>query len=388
MAERRSFSDTAVATKLTNAISSSDTTITIDASTGWPAGGASGPAVATIGRGTATEERIKYGSRTGNTLSSVTRGLGGTTASAHAAGTPVEHTWSANDADLVNRHAANTTDDDHTQYMKTDGTRHDLSARHTFGAALGTPGSPTTIVPDAAASAGAGAAPAKEDHTHGITAAAPGSIEPDDVAAEGVATSFARSDHKHAITAAAPGTISPDDTASEGAATSFARSDHRHAITAAAPVTIGSSNTEGVATSFARSDHQHAMPSTAAAGEVAASEATNSSSYVDLTTVGPSYTMTPPASGKVLVFLYARLNNDTAGNGAVMGFAMSGGNVSSASDDKAIEAGGPEQFRKSGVFLLTGLTATSTTFTCKYKRRTGGIAGFEDRKIFVMPVVA
>lgn len=54
-----------------------------------------------------------------------------------------------------------------------------------------------------------------------------------------------------------PGTIQPDDAASAGAANSFARSDHIHAITTAAPTTIGTTNTEGAATSFARSDHVH-----------------------------------------------------------------------------------------------------------------------------------
>lgn len=49
---------------------------------------------------------------------------------------------------------------------------HDVTARHTFGAALGTPGAPSSIALGAAAAAGAGTVPARSDHTHGAPSAA------------------------------------------------------------------------------------------------------------------------------------------------------------------------------------------------------------------------
>jgi len=65
-------------------------------------------------------------------------------------------------------------------------------------------GTPTisTIIPDAAQSAGTSANPARSDHTHAIVAAAPAAnLTVSTSNAEGTATSFARSDHSHAITA-------------------------------------------------------------------------------------------------------------------------------------------------------------------------------------------
>jgi hypothetical protein len=202
--ERHQYSDAAKATTLTADITNSDSTFAVTDASTWPTGGASGKVVATIDRDLPTEERIRYGSRTGNTLNSVERGYGGTAAQPHSAGVDIEHTFSAVEADEANQHITQVGLDHHTQYMKTDGTRHDLTARHAFGAALGTPGTPTTIIPDATAAPGGGAAPARENHTHGIASGVAVTITGTN--AEGTSSGFARDDHNHALGADTVGT--------------------------------------------------------------------------------------------------------------------------------------------------------------------------------------
>lgn len=56
-----------------------------------------------------------------------------------------------------------------------------------------------------------------------------------------------------------PSTIEPDDAGTAGVSTSASRADHEHPAVASAPSDIGlaGTNTEGAATSFARSNHIH-----------------------------------------------------------------------------------------------------------------------------------
>jgi len=230
--ELRDYAGGAVDTTITAGINATDLSISIASATGWPSGGAAGPFFVIVDYDVAGKEKIEVASRTGTTLTIASvgkRGVDGTSAAAHSSGAKIRHCFTAQDADEANRHLADPTLDHHTQYMKADGTRHDLTARHTAG----------TVVPTAV----------------------PGAIAPDDSAAEGVAGTLARSDHRHSIVAAVAGTISPDDTAAEGVATSFARSDHRHAITAGTPVAVGTALAEGAGTGFARDNHVHTVGS-------------------------------------------------------------------------------------------------------------------------------
>jgi len=54
----------------------------------------------------ATEEKVLVGSRTGSSLSSITRGVDGTTAASHSAGATCYPVFTAVDADEANRLAA------------------------------------------------------------------------------------------------------------------------------------------------------------------------------------------------------------------------------------------------------------------------------------------
>lgn len=166
---RKGFSGNATDTTLSTGINTTDTTIVIADSTGWPTG-ASGtePFVLVIDPDTDSEEKVLCSSRSGTSCTVSSRGYDDTSASSHTAGAVIWHVIDADTVDEANKHVNDTSDDDHTQYMKTDGTRHDLTARHQFGSAFGTPGAPADVSTSAAA--GSGSAPAREDHVHEIAA--------------------------------------------------------------------------------------------------------------------------------------------------------------------------------------------------------------------------
>lgn len=169
-----------------------------------------------------------------------------------------------------------TAGDDHTQYMLASGSRHDLTGRHTFGAALGTPAAASTSALGDAAAAGTAAGPARADHVHGREAlgGAPPAVQAGGSAAAGTATTPAHSDHTHALAAAVPAGSAVGDAQSAGASTSVARADHVHAREAFGAVTaatsFGQSAANGSAATVAHSDHTHGSP-TVGGGNPAAS---------------------------------------------------------------------------------------------------------------------
>jgi hypothetical protein len=165
--ERRTYAGGAAPATLTGAMDASVLSATLSLSTGW-GDGVDGPFGAVIGRGTDTEEKILIESRAASviTIASGGRGVDGTTAVAHSAGDTIELCLLARDLDEANAHIADTSLDHHSQYLDTD--RHDVTARHAFGDALGTPDAAEDI--GTAASAGSGSTAAREDHVHRIPA--------------------------------------------------------------------------------------------------------------------------------------------------------------------------------------------------------------------------
>lgn len=165
---RRDYSGAAVPTTLASGINSSATSITIVDATGWPAG-TNGPFFVVIDPGLAGEEKVLCLSRSTTTLTVVTspvlgRGADGTTASAHSTAAAIYPCGTATDLDEANKHINDITADDHSQYLTV--ARHDTTARHQFGGALGTPAAATDIgtVP----AAGVATGPARADHVHQI----------------------------------------------------------------------------------------------------------------------------------------------------------------------------------------------------------------------------
>ena len=98
---RRDFAGGAAETTLNGSITDTSTSISITASTGWPSGSA-GKFYAVIDPGLSTEEKVLVTSRSGTTLSTVSRGQDGTTAVAHSSGATIRHCVSAVDFDEAN----------------------------------------------------------------------------------------------------------------------------------------------------------------------------------------------------------------------------------------------------------------------------------------------
>lgn len=79
------------------------TSLAGDALTGW-SDGTVGKFYAVLGRGTPTMEKIEATNRSGDNLTGITRGVDGTTAVAHAAGTTLEHCITAAEFDAMDAH--------------------------------------------------------------------------------------------------------------------------------------------------------------------------------------------------------------------------------------------------------------------------------------------
>jgi microcystin-dependent protein len=188
MAQRREYKGAAVQSAIASGISNSATSITLTDATGWPTGSI-GPFLIVIDPGLSTEEKVTVTSRSGTTLTVASRGADSTTASAHSVNAIARHVLGATDIDLANKHAADTTQDDHTQYVHIS-TARTISANHTFsgtptfsgapvfsGAAhfTGTPvfdnmgaSGDIAIVDANAKAAGVSPKPARADHKHDL----------------------------------------------------------------------------------------------------------------------------------------------------------------------------------------------------------------------------
>ena len=106
---RRSYAGAAPACTLTNSITAGDTTALLTGTvTAWN-DTAGGPFFMVIDPGLVTEEKVLVGSRTGSSLSSITRGVDGTTAASHAAGATCYPVFTATDANDANELASTMT---------------------------------------------------------------------------------------------------------------------------------------------------------------------------------------------------------------------------------------------------------------------------------------
>lgn len=103
--QRYAYSNTAVVTTQTGLSGTAGTTATLASATGWPATATGPPTVAfkaVLEPGTANAELIIVGTRSGTSLSNITRGAGGTTAVTHPSGCVIAHEIDATDADEWN----------------------------------------------------------------------------------------------------------------------------------------------------------------------------------------------------------------------------------------------------------------------------------------------
>lgn len=121
---------------------------------------------------------------------------------------------------------------------------------------------------------------------------------------------------------------------------------------------------------------------------VATNETTTSTTYTDLTTSGPSVTVTTGTT--VLVVISSTMRCTSAGAGGMYAsVAVSGATTIAAVDTRALlfePASAGEYWKASFIAFIATLTAGSNTFTLKYRTVSGITAEFSNREITVIPL--
>lgn len=131
-------------------------------------------------------------------------------------------------------------------------------------------------------------------------------------------------------------------------------------------------------------DNSNALVTTRSA--VVTIETTTSTTYANLTTVGPEVTVVTIT--EALVIATCQMANNTAGGQCFASVAVSGATTLAASDDRAVifeSSAANDVSNMSRVFKITGLTAGSNTFTMKYRVNTG-TGSFTRRELLVVGV--
>lgn len=118
---------------------------------------------------------------------------------------------------------------------------------------------------------------------------------------------------------------------------------------------------------------------------IATSQTTTSTTYTDLTTVGPQVTVT--TSTRALVIFATEIDNSSSTGASSASVAVSGASSVSASNAwrmvrDGITAGNVNRWAM--VHLFTGLTPGSNTFTMKYLVGSG-TGTFANRELTVLP---
>ena len=117
----------------------------------------------------------------------------------------------------------------------------------------------------------------------------------------------------------------------------------------------------------------------------AASEATASTSYVNLTTTGPVITVT--TGTQAVIFFGCAMSNSSASARTFMSYAVSSATTIAASDTRSLNIDkGDTGFTEFGNFYVAfSLTAGSNVFTGKY-RVDAGTGTFARRRFIVFPL--
>lgn len=133
-----------------------------------------------------------------------------------------------------------------------------------------------------------------------------------------------------------------------------------------------------------------AAPGGPAFATIATSETTGSTSYTDLTTVGPSVTVNVGASGKLMVEFGAYPTTQSNGWYGAIAPQLSGANTLAAADVNWALLGSNSTAmyaRTQRKIILSGLNVGSTTVTLKYKSGQSGFSwAFQDRDLIVTPL--
>lgn len=119
---------------------------------------------------------------------------------------------------------------------------------------------------------------------------------------------------------------------------------------------------------------------------VNAAETTTSTSYTDLTSPGPSVTVT--TSTNAIIMLCGRLSNNAGGSSCRMAVDISGASTVAANDNRALDyesSNADDAIQSSYAFTEIGLTPGSNVFTAKYKVNSG-TGTFDNRRLTVVPL--
>jgi hypothetical protein len=136
---------------------------------------------------------------------------------------------------------------------------------------------------------------------------------------------------------------------------------------------------------FAVSDTNQIAQRTPATSTVNVSESTTSTSFVDLTTLGPQVTVNTSTSALILVT--AEVSNNTASQAGRAGVVISGAITETVDGTYVLrqETNGTSEFNRCTVARLhTTLTPGSNTFRMVYAA-TAGTASFNYRNLIVFP---
>lgn len=118
-------------------------------------------------------------------------------------------------------------------------------------------------------------------------------------------------------------------------------------------------------------------------------ETTSSTSYTDLSTAGPSVTVTTGTKALVLFGAAFRRTSASSSSSVRMSYEVSGATTRAADDNASLGAiglwvDGNQYVKASSHSLETGLTPGSNTFTAKY-RVSSGTGTWDDRVLTVIP---
>ena len=120
---------------------------------------------------------------------------------------------------------------------------------------------------------------------------------------------------------------------------------------------------------------------TVAFNEVTTDEFTTSTTYTNLTTPGPAVTVTVGASGIAMLGVSCQMGVAATTN---MAAALSGANTVAASDEWALTLANGSGSGASRVYVFTGLSSGSTTFTAKYRSPSSASVDFLRRQLWVL----
>ena len=332
------------ATTLAFPVSALDTTIQVNSATSFPT---QYPYTLILEPDGSLEEVIDVINGTGTTLT-VTRGVDGTTASAHSAGVQVYHGVSARDADEANLHANSTTNVHGTTGELVDTTRNQgIGGVKNFTGTLQVSGAPVVSTTG--------------DQTIGGTKTF--SIAPPVTGKGTVATTGG-------------------DQTFSGANTFTGAETHSGAETHAGTVEFSNA----------------AMKLTRSSSSV---DDSTSSSTFSAGTPAVGHSFTAPPSGAILVGLSAYFAQTNVGNEAIISFRLGtsaplGGGTETVgpSGDRALVCGmavvasGPARFQGSRMFPVTGLVPGGTyNVVVMFATGPAGVCQVFNREVFILPLL-